>query len=46
MIGLVYLAWVPLGSVPLREFLRSYHAHPAGAEHQLIVVLNGAGWAW
>jgi hypothetical protein len=43
MIGLVYLAWVPLGSVPLREFLRSYHAHPAGAEHQLIVVLNGAG---
>jgi hypothetical protein len=42
MIGLVYLAWAPLGTAPLREFLRSYHTHPAGAEHQLIVVLNGA----
>jgi hypothetical protein len=43
MIALVYLAWAPLGPEPLREFLRSYHAHPAGAEHRLIVVLNGAG---
>lgn len=43
MIALVYLAWAPLGPKPLHEFLRSYHAHPAGAEHQLIVVLNGAG---
>ena len=42
MIGLVYLAWAPLGPQPLREFLRSSHVHPAGAEHQLIVVLNGA----
>ncbi len=42
MIALVYLAWAPLGPGPLREFLRSYRAHPAGAEHQLIVVLNGA----
>jgi hypothetical protein len=42
MIGLVYLAWAPLGPAPLREFLRSYHDHPAGVEHQLIVVLNGA----
>ncbi len=42
MIGLVYLAWAPLGLAPLREFLRSYHHHPAGAKHQLIVVLNGA----
>ena len=41
MIGLVYLAWAPLGLAPLREFLRSYHHHPAGAKHQLIVVLNG-----
>ena len=42
MIGLVYLAWAPLGPAPLREFLRSYHHHPAGAEHRLIVVLNEA----
>jgi hypothetical protein len=42
MIGLVHLVWAPLGPAPLREFLRSYHAHPAGVEHELIVVLNGA----
>ncbi len=41
MIGLVYLVWAPLGPAPLRELLRSYRAHPAGAEHELIVVLNG-----
>lgn len=43
MIGLVYLAWAPLGPAPLREFLHSYHTHQAGTKHQLIVVLNGAG---
>ncbi len=42
MIGLVYLAWAPLGPEPLRELLHSYHNHPAGAEHRLIIVLNGA----
>ncbi len=42
MIGLVHLVWAPLGPEPLREFLRSYRAHPAGAEHELVVVLNGA----
>jgi hypothetical protein len=42
MIGLVYLAWAPLGPEPVRDFLRSYREHPAGAEHELVVVLNGA----
>ena len=42
MIGLVHLVWAPLGPEPLREFLRSYHAHPAGAEHELVIALNGA----
>ena len=28
MIGLVYLAWAPLGPAPLREFLRSYPPTP------------------
>jgi hypothetical protein len=42
VIGLVHLVWAPLGPAPLREFLRSYHAHPAGIAHELIVVLNGA----
>jgi hypothetical protein len=41
MIGLVHLVWAPLGPEPLREFLRSYHAHPAGAEHELVIALNG-----
>ncbi len=43
MIGVVHLVWAPLGPAPLREFLCSYHAHPAGAEHELTIVLNGAG---
>ena len=42
MIGLVHLVWAPLGPDPLRAFLRSYHAHRAGVEHELVVVLNGA----
>jgi hypothetical protein len=42
MIGVVHLVWAPLGPGPLREFLRSYHAHPAGGEHELAIVLNGA----
>lgn len=41
MIALVYLAWAPLGPQPLRDFLRSYRRHPAGAEHELVVLLNG-----
>lgn len=41
MIGLVYLAWAPLGPEPVREFLRSYGVHRAGAGHELVVVLNG-----
>jgi hypothetical protein len=41
MIGVVHLVWAPLGPEPLREFLRSYHAHAAGAAHELVVVLNG-----
>jgi GT2 family glycosyltransferase len=43
MIGLVHLVWVPLGPDPLRAFLRSYQEHPAGADHELVIVLNGAG---
>jgi len=42
MIGLVHLVWAPLGPEPLRRFLRSYRAHPAGAEHEVVIVLNGA----
>jgi hypothetical protein len=37
----VHLVWGPLGAQPLRRFLESYRAHPAGVEHQLVVLLNG-----
>ncbi len=42
MIALVHLVWAPLGPAPLRSFLRSLERHPAGAEHELVIVLNGA----
>ncbi|MFI5004961.1 MAG: hypothetical protein ACHQE6_08100 [Solirubrobacterales bacterium] len=39
-LGVVHLVWGPLGPEPLRRFVRSYRAHPAGVEHELIVLLN------
>jgi hypothetical protein len=44
-IELVHLVWGPLGPAPLRRFLDSYHAHPAGIEHELTIVLNGVAQA-
>ena len=41
MIGVVHLVWGPLGPAPLRDFVASYRANPAGEEHELIVLLNG-----
>lgn len=37
----VHLVWAPLGPEPLRRFVRSYRAHPAGRVHELLVVCNG-----
>ncbi|MGH2865043.1 MAG: hypothetical protein ACRDJX_07305 [Solirubrobacteraceae bacterium] len=45
MIGVVHLVWAPLGAGSLRDFLRSYHLHPSGARHELVILLNGAGLA-
>jgi hypothetical protein len=42
MIGVVHLVWAPLGPQPLRAFLRSFTAYPAGAQHELVILLNGA----
>jgi hypothetical protein len=42
-VALVYLAWAPLGPGPLRSFLRSYREHPSGEDHELVILLNGAG---
>jgi len=40
VIAVVHLVWGPLGTGPLHEFLASYRRHPAGVEHELIVLLN------
>jgi hypothetical protein len=40
VIAVVHLVWGPLGPRPLHEFLASYRRHEAGAEHELIVLLN------
>jgi hypothetical protein len=37
----VHLVWAPLGLEPLRRFVRSYRAHPAGCGHALLAVYNG-----
>jgi hypothetical protein len=39
-LGVVHLVWGPLGVEPLRRFVRSSRAHPAGCEHELVVLLN------
>ena len=39
-LAVVHLVWGPFGAEPLRKFVRSYRAHPAGAEHELVVLLN------
>jgi hypothetical protein len=41
VIAVVHLVWGPLGPAPLRDFVASYHRHPAGADHELVVLFNG-----
>lgn len=41
MIALVHLVWGPLGPQPLQRFLDSYWRHPAGIEHELVILFNG-----
>lgn len=36
----MHLVWGPLGLEPLRRFVRSYREHPAGTEHELVLLLN------
>jgi hypothetical protein len=40
MIAVVHLVWGPLGPRPLREFLASHRRHPAGVEHELVMLFN------
>jgi hypothetical protein len=37
----VYLVWGRFGLDPVRRFVASYLEHPAGAEHELVFLLNG-----
>jgi hypothetical protein len=39
--AVVHLVWGPLGPSCLREFIDSYRRHPAGLEHELVVLFNG-----
>ena len=39
--GVVHLVWQPAGTEPLKRFIESYRAFPAGMEHELTVVFNG-----
>lgn len=41
MIAVVHLVWGPLGAAPLRRFVGSYREFDGGAEHELVVLLNG-----
>jgi hypothetical protein len=40
VIAVVHLVWGPLGIQPLRRFLESYRAEPAGSNHELVVLFN------
>lgn len=37
----VHIVWAPLGVEPLERFAASYRAHPAEAEHRLVLLLKG-----
>jgi hypothetical protein len=40
-LGVLHLVRKVNGKVPLERFLDSYRAHPAGAEHELVLLLKG-----
>ncbi len=39
-IGLIHLVWAPLGLEPLADFVRAYQAHPAGIDHELVILFK------
>jgi hypothetical protein len=45
VIAVVHLVWGPLGPEPLRRFLDRHRARAAGAEHRLVLLLNGVAGA-
>src|SRR5580700_9870797 len=41
ILAVVHLVWMPLGVEEFRAFVRSYLEHPAGCEHDLVILFNG-----
>lgn len=39
--AVAYLDWHKFGFEPIQRFIRSYEAHDAGGEHELVVIGNG-----
>jgi hypothetical protein len=42
-LAVVHLVWIPFGPDLFRSFIRSYQEHPAGCDHDLIMLYNGIG---
>jgi hypothetical protein len=40
-IEVVHLVWAATGMEPFRRFLSSYRGHPAGVDHELVILFNG-----
>lgn len=40
-IEVVHLVWAAAGIEPFRNFIRSYREHPAGVDHELVILFNG-----
>lgn len=40
-VAVVYLSYIPYGTIYLERFLASYQSNPAGQEHELIILFNG-----
>ena len=40
-IAVVHLVWMPFGPDLFRSFIQSYREHPAGCDHDLVILFNG-----
>ena len=43
VMAVVHLVWMPFGPDLFRSFIASYRRHPAGCEHELVILFNGIG---
>ncbi len=42
-LAVVHLVWIPYGLEMFRSFVESYLEHPAGCDHDLVMLFNGIG---